>query len=98
MFSVIVVCSVCLSLPIVTKTFWVLLLGFCIFETAIGAYFPIMMRLRSDNLGDEQRAAVTSLFRVCIVVFVAFWILQATDDCFVYIGASLARVYNCCKG
>ena len=42
----------------------VLLVSFCFFEAYIGAYFPLMSILRADNLNDEQRAALTSVFRV----------------------------------
>jgi len=62
--GVIVASGCALLLPVFTTEFSVRIGGFCIFEAAIGAYWPLIMKLRSDHLGEEQRAAVTSLFRV----------------------------------
>lgn len=74
-----------------TSNFKVLICGFCAFEAAIGAYWPLVMKLRSDHLGEAQRAAVTSLFRVplnlvvCLVLLRAGWL-------------SLAQEFSLCVG
>ena len=74
-----------------TSNFTVLICGFCAFEAAIGAYWPLVMKLRSDHLGEAQRAAVTSLFRVplnlvvCLVLLRAGWL-------------SLAQEFSLCVG
>lgn len=68
-----------------TSNFSILICGFCAFEAAIGAYWPLVMKLRSDNLGEDQRAAVTSLFRVplnvvvCLVLIRAGWLSLAQE-------------------
>lgn len=66
-----------LLLPVVTSNFGVLIAGFCVFEAGIGAYWPLVMKLRSDQLGEGQRAAVTSLFRVPLNVVVCLVLLRA---------------------
>ena len=74
----IIVASGCaLLLPVFTTEFSVRIGGFCIFEAAIGAYWPLIMKLRSDHLGEEQRAAVTSLFRVPLNGVVCLVLLRA---------------------
>ena len=70
-----------------TSNFGILLGGFCAFEAAIGAYWPLVMKLRSDHLGEAQRAAVTSLFRVplnlvvCLVLMRAGFLSLAQEFC-----------------
>ena len=75
--GVIVASGCALLLPVFTTEFSVRIGGFCIFEAAIGAYWPLIMKLRSDHLGEEQRAAVTSLFRVPLNGVVCLVLLRA---------------------
>ena len=75
--GVIVASGCALLLPVFTTQFSVRIGGFCIFEAAIGAYWPLIMKLRSDHLGEEQRAAVTSLFRVPLNGVVCLVLLRA---------------------
>ena len=51
--GVIVASGCALLLPVFTTEFSVRIGGFCIFEAAIGAYWPLIMKLRSDHLGED---------------------------------------------
>jgi hypothetical protein len=83
---------------VVTSNFGLLISGFCVFEAAIGAYWPLVMKLRSDQLGEGQRAAVTSLFRVplnfvvCLVLMRAGWLSLAQEFalCVMFLAIALA--------
>ena len=96
--SVAVALTATTQTQVVTSNFGLLISGFCVFEAAIGAYWPLVMKLRSDQLGEGQRAAVTSLFRVplnfvvCLVLMRAGWLSLAQEFALCVIFLAIAGV------
>ena len=46
------------------------LVAFCVFEFAVGLFWPSMMKMRSQHVPEEMRATVINLFRVPLNMFV----------------------------
>lgn len=46
------------------------LVAFCVFEFAVGLFWPSMMKMRSQHVPEEMRATVINLFRVPLNLFV----------------------------
>eukprot|EP00471_Norrisiella_sphaerica_P003764 CAMPEP_0184491540 /NCGR_PEP_ID=MMETSP0113_2-20130426/20653_1 /TAXON_ID=91329 /ORGANISM="Norrisiella sphaerica, Strain BC52" /LENGTH=437 /DNA_ID=CAMNT_0026875953 /DNA_START=46 /DNA_END=1359 /DNA_ORIENTATION=+ len=73
-----------------------LLLGFCLFEAAVGCYWPLIGEIRSGVIPEECRSTIMNFFRVplnLIVVIVLYNIGDLTDVfvfrfCIVLLGAS----------
>ena len=64
------------------------LVAFCVFEFAVGLFWPSMMKMRSQHVPEEMRATVINLFRVplnlfvCIVLYnVRSFILKLLINC-----------------
>ncbi|EEP79285.1 predicted protein [Uncinocarpus reesii 1704] len=72
------VASICLSWSVLRPTVLSTLWAFCLYEMAVGAYFPSMGVLKSFLIDDSNRASVYALFRVPL-------------NCFVVIGLALTR-------
>lgn len=43
---------------------------FCIFEVAVGIFWPSMMKMRATYVPDELRATIINLFRIPLNLFV----------------------------
>lgn len=46
------------------------LVAFCLFEFAVGVFWPSMMKMRSQHVPEEMRATVINLFRIPLNLFV----------------------------
>ena len=46
------------------------LVSFCVFEFAVGVFWPSMMKMRSQHVPEEMRATVINLFRIPLNAFV----------------------------
>jgi len=57
-----------------THRFW----AFCLFEAAVGIYYPVMGVLRSKLVPDEVRATLYSLFRLPLNAFVIVMLMTGT--------------------
>ena len=63
------------------------LVAFCVFEAAVGLFWPSMMKMRSQHVPEETRSTIINFFRiplnlfVCVVLYnVRLW--QAQLACF----------------
>lgn len=45
-------------------------MAFCVFEFAVGVFWPSMMKMRSQHVPEEMRATVINLFRIPLNAFV----------------------------
>lgn len=65
-------------------------LAFCVFELALGGYFPSIGHLKSMAVGDEQRASLYGLMRIPLNVYVqvALVTVQEGDSPFATVGTS----------
>jgi len=51
------------------------LLGFLVFETTVGLYFPTLGTLRSKYIPEDSRAAIMSFYRVPLNFVVVFTLI-----------------------
>lgn len=61
------------------------LVAFCVFEFAVGLFWPSMMKMRSQHVPEEMRATVINLFRVPLNLFVCIVLYNVSpfDPCLV---------------
>ncbi|XP_068650812.1 uncharacterized protein [Aristolochia californica] len=55
------------SLPF---SWWIQLLGFCIFEACVGIFWPAIMKMRSQYIPEESRSTIMNFFRIPLNIFV----------------------------
>ncbi|KAG7035765.1 Molybdate-anion transporter [Cucurbita argyrosperma subsp. argyrosperma] len=82
---VFVVSSAALVLPIVTSILvapsdvkggsisfagCIQLLGFCVFESCVGIFWPSIMKMRSQYIPEEARSTIMNFFRIPLNIFV----------------------------
>lgn len=82
---VFLVSAASLLLPIVTNFFivapevktgaisWgcsIQLLGFCVFESCVGIFWPSIMKMRSQYIPEEARSTIMNFFRIPLNIFV----------------------------
>jgi len=77
-----------------TTRFW----AFCLFEAAVGVYYPVMGVLRSKLVPDDVRATLYSLFRLPLNTFVIVMLLSGTtggegSKRIVWVGCASALVF-----
>lgn len=46
------------------------LLGFCVFESCVGIFWPSIMKMRSQYIPEEARSTIMNFFRVPLNIFV----------------------------
>ena len=46
------------------------LLGFCIFESCVGIFWPSIMKMRSQYIPEEARSTIMNFFRIPLNLFV----------------------------
>lgn len=46
------------------------LLGFCIFESCVGIFWPSIMKMRSQYIPEESRSTIMNFFRIPLNIFV----------------------------
>jgi MFS family permease len=69
-----------LAATVVLKgSYWVFL-SCCAFEAVVGAYFPVIAVVRSRAIPDSHRAAILTLFRVPLNVFVLVIVATVKDN------------------
>lgn len=69
------------------STFWI----FCLYEAAVGLYWPCMGYLKGRLIDDGIRAQVYSILRIPLNVFVVVSLLLAGD------GGSFGTVFSICS-
>jgi len=69
-FGVFLVGAVALSIPVFLSNWLCILVGFCIFETCTGVFFPCAGTLRSKVIPDAVQGSVMNIFRVPLNILV----------------------------
>lgn len=46
------------------------LLGFCVFESCVGIFWPSIMKMRSQYIPEEARSTIMNFFRIPLNIFV----------------------------
>ena len=46
------------------------LVAFCVFEAAVGLFWPSMMKMRSQHVPEETRSTIINFFRIPLNLFV----------------------------
>ncbi|CAM6128811.1 unnamed protein product [Calypogeia fissa] len=56
-----------------------LLLGFCIFESCVGVFWPSIMKMRSQYIPEESRSTIMNFFRIPLNMFVCVVLYNVSD-------------------
>jgi len=73
------IAALCLLITVATTNEWFRFWAFCIYECALGLYYPSMAFLKSRFVGDEQRGQMYVLMRLPLNIFVVFALGRITD-------------------
>ena len=46
------------------------LVAFCVFEAAVGLFWPSMMKMRSQHVPEDTRSTIINFFRIPLNLFV----------------------------
>lgn len=66
-------CSACDTKPPCTGISWegkLQLVSFCVFEAAVGLFWPSMMKMRSQHVPEDTRSTIINFFRIPLNLFV----------------------------
>jgi len=66
------IAALCLLITVATTKEWFRFWAFCVYECALGLYYPSMGFLKSRFVGDEQRGQMYALMRLPLNIFVVF--------------------------
>ncbi len=55
------------------------LLGFCLFETCVGLFWPSIMKMRSQYLPEESRSTIMNFFRIPLNIFVCIVLYNVSE-------------------
>lgn len=66
------------------------LVAFCVFEAAVGLFWPSMMKMRSQHVPEETRSTIINFFRIPLNLFVCVVLYNVRPR-----AAAPARFYAC---
>ncbi|XBJ24449.1 hypothetical protein VPH35_002327 [Triticum aestivum] len=58
------------------------LLGFCIFESCVGIFWPSIMKMRSQYIPEEARSTIMNFFRIPLNLFVCVVLYNVSSKAF----------------
>jgi hypothetical protein len=58
------------------------LLGFCIFESCVGIFWPSIMKMRSQYIPEEARSTIMNFFRIPLNLFVCVVLYNVSSKFF----------------
>lgn len=59
-----------------------LLLGFCVFESCVGVFWPSIMKMRSQYIPEESRSTIMNFFRIPLNIFVCVVLYNVSSETF----------------